>query len=69
VREQSDTRRELEAAARRLVGEGAQAADGAAGALKSAGPALGVLALLGAYAWGRRRGRRRSARVEVKRRR
>ena len=68
MNEPSSTRRELEAAVRRLVGSTANATDSATSKLKSAGPFVGVFAALSAFAWGRRRGRQRSAYVEVKRR-
>ena len=66
--EPSATRIELEAAVRRLVGTTTNATESATSKLKSAGPFVGVLAALSAFAWGRRRGRKRSAYVEVKRR-
>lgn len=56
--EQSPTRIELEQQLRRLVGvtDDLKGAAGAAG--KASGVALGFLAALVAFGWGRRRGRR-----------
>ena len=68
MREQSATRKELESAARRLVGNTGQMGSDASDAVKRIGPFAAVLAALLAFAWGRRRGRQRSAYVEVKRR-
>ena len=65
--ERSQTRQDLELAARRLVGGTGTLASGAASTAKSAGPALGILAVLTAFLYGRRRGRRRSAQVKVSR--
>ncbi len=64
----SETRRELEASLRRLVGDTTQLAGDAQGSAKSAAPALGVLAALLAFAYGRRRGRKRAATLKVTRR-
>lgn len=66
--EPSQTRQDLEIAVRRLVGDTTSLAGDATSTIKTAGPALGVLAALLAFAWGRRRGRKRAAYVEVKRR-
>lgn len=65
--EQSETRRELEATLRRLLGDTSQIASGVSSRAKSTAPAVGILAALGAFAWGRRRGRRRKTYVEVRR--
>lgn len=59
------TRRELETAVRRLVGDTSDLTTGAAKAAKTVGPAVGVLGALLAYLWGRRRGRRRRTYVEI----
>lgn len=61
------TRDDLEAAFARVVGEGEATAQSAAptGLVVAGAVALGVIAL--AYLAGRRRGRRRSAVVEVRR--
>ncbi len=67
--EHSQTRQELEAAIRRLVGDTTSLSKDAKGSAKSAAPAVGLLAALLAFAYGRRRGRRRSASVRVQRRR
>ena len=63
--EQSATRIELESAIRRLIGDTSSLTENVAGASKKAGPAIGILGALLAYAWGKRRGRRRRVRVEV----
>ncbi len=65
--EQSETRRELEATLRRLLGDTSQIASGVGSKAKSTAPAVGILAALAAFAWGRRRGRRRKTYVEVRR--
>jgi hypothetical protein len=65
VSEQSATRIELESAIRRLIGDTSSLTENVAGASKKAGPAIGILGALLAYAWGKRRGRRRRVRVEV----
>jgi hypothetical protein len=64
--ERSQTRRDLERAIRRLAGDAEKAAEGAEGAAKYSGAALGVLAAMLAYLWGRRRSRRSGAIVIVK---
>lgn len=56
--EQSATRLELERQLRRLVGTTEEFQGAATSAGKASGVALGVLAALGAFLWGRRRGRR-----------
>jgi hypothetical protein len=66
VREQSQTRKDLEVSARKLVGDTSQLTENAATTLKVAGPAVGVLAVLGAFVWGRRRGRKQRSYVEVR---
>jgi hypothetical protein len=68
-REQSDTRRELEVVARRLVGETSKMSADGADAAKKAGPAVAVLGALVGFLWGLRRGRRRKVYVQVKRKR
>ena len=68
MREQSPTRKELEVVARRLLGSTNDLTNQATGSLKSSAPAVGVLAALIAFLWGRRRGKRRSAYVKVGRR-
>ena len=68
MREQSATRKELEVVARRLLGGTSAMTSQAAGTVKSSGPAVGLVAALAAFLWGRRRGRRRSAYVKVARR-
>jgi hypothetical protein len=67
VTERSATRNELEEVARRLVGRTDTLSDDLGQSAKIAVPALGVLAALGAYLWGRRRGRQRTTIVEVRR--
>lgn len=63
--EPTPTRVELEAAIRRLIGDTSSLTSNVTGSAKRAGPALGLLGALLAYAWGKRRGRRRRVRVEV----
>jgi hypothetical protein len=65
VSEQSATRVELETAIRRLIGDTSSLTENVTSASKKAGPAVGVLGALLAYAWGKRRGRRRRVRVEI----
>ncbi len=65
--EQSETRRQLEVTLRRVVGEGGELASGVTSKAKSTAPAVGIVAALLAFAWGRRRGRRRRTYVEVRR--
>lgn len=65
--EQSKTRRDLEASARRLVGDTSRLSESAASTMKTAGPAAAVLAALVAFAYGRRRGRRRATYGKIKR--
>jgi hypothetical protein len=67
VSEQSETRRQLEVTLRRVVGDTSQMASGVGSKAKSTAPAVGILAALLAFAWGRRRGRRRQTYVEVRR--
>lgn len=61
-------RAEVEGALRDLFGEGERTVRQYAGVSAGAAGAVGFLALCGAYLFGRRKGRRRSAIVEVKRR-
>lgn len=66
--ERSQTRQDLEAAARRLVGHAEQAAEGAEAAAKKTGLAVAFLAALAAFFWGRRHGRRNKATITITRR-
>ena len=68
-REHSATRHELEAVARRILGDTTKMSADASASAKQAGPALAVLGALLAFLWGRHRGRRRRAYVTVKRKR
>lgn len=68
-RPQSVTRQQLEVVARRLAGDVEGVATGSSDAAKKTGPALAVLAALGAFLWGLRRGRRKQVYVQVKRKR
>jgi uncharacterized membrane protein len=63
----SETRRQLEVTARRILGETSSAAAGATDAAKKAGPAVAVAGAILAFLWGRHRGRRRRAYVTVRR--
>lgn len=60
-------RSEVERALRDLLGEGEQTARQYAGVGAGAAGAAGLLAVVGAFLLGRRKGRRRSAVVVVKR--
>jgi hypothetical protein len=60
-------RDEVEASIRDLLGEGEQAARQYAGVTASTAGAIGFLALVFAFLVGRRKGRRRSAVVEIRR--
>lgn len=59
MREQSPTRIELEKRLRELIGATNEMKSSAATASKASGVAVGFLAALMAFLWGRRRGRRR----------
>lgn len=59
-------RAEVESSLRELFGEGEQAARQYAGVSASAAGALGFLAMVFAFLLGRRKGRRRSAVVEIR---
>lgn len=59
-------RAEVEASLRDLFGEGQQTARQYAGRTAGAAGALSFLALVGAFLFGRRKGRRRSAVVEIR---
>jgi len=61
-------RQDVEAALRELFGEGEQTARQYAGASIGAAGAAGLLAVVGAFLLGRRKGRKRSAVIEVRRR-
>ncbi len=61
-------RREVEMALRDLLGEGEQTARQYAGVGAGAAGAAGLLAVIGAFLLGKRKGRRRSAVLEIKRR-
>lgn len=61
-------RHEVESALRELLGEGEQTARQYAGVGVGAAGAFGFLGLVGAFLLGRRKGRRRSAVIEVRRR-
>jgi hypothetical protein len=67
VTERSATRRELEVAVRRLLGDTSSLTEDVTSTAKKVGPAAGLLAALLAYGWGRRRGRRQRATVTVAR--
>jgi len=60
-------RAELEGSIRDLLGEGEQTARQYAGVTASTAGAVGFLALVVAFLVGRRKGRRRSAVVEIRR--
>lgn len=60
-------RAEVERALRELLGEGGETARQYAGVGAGAAGAAGFLAIVGAFLLGRRKGRRRSAIIEVKR--
>ena len=61
-------RSQVESSLRDLFGEGEQAARQYAGVTAGAAGALGFLAMVFAFLVGRRKGRRRSAVVEIRRR-
>jgi hypothetical protein len=61
-------RAEVEASLRVLLGEGEQTARQYAGVTASTAGAIGFLVLVFAFLLGRRKGRRRSAVVEIRRR-
>ena len=67
MRKQTDTRQELEAATRRLLAGTAAVGSDASKSAKTAGPAVGILAALVAFLWGRRRARRKAVVVKVHR--
>lgn len=59
-------RAEVEASLRDLLGEGEQAARQYAGVTASTAGAIAFLVLVGAFLMGRRKGRKRSAVVEIR---
>jgi hypothetical protein len=59
-------RAEVEASLRDLLGEGEQTARQYAGVTAGTAGAVGFLVLVGAFLMGRRKGRRRSAVVEIR---
>jgi hypothetical protein len=61
-------RSEVEASLRELLGEGEKAARQYAGMTASAAGAIGFLTLVGAFLFGRRKGKKRAAYVEITRR-
>ncbi len=61
-------RSEVETSLRDLLGEGERAAKQMAGVTASAAGAIGFLSLVAAFLVGRRKGRKRSAVVEIRRR-